>query len=152
MERRVQRLRGRQIMSERLLEDNARNTRTGRSSKLLYYRREHARRDREVVRRTRRIAERFFESGIGGVIRVVAIDVIEALQEIRESLLIDTAAMLLDTVTRTRAKLLQPPSRFRNADDGNIQIAAPRPRMKRRKNLLVREVARSSKEGQRVGR
>src|SRR5713101_4281768 len=33
--------------------------------------------------------------------------------------------MLLDTLSRTRAKLLQPPSRFRNADNRKIQIAAP---------------------------
>jgi hypothetical protein len=76
---------------------------------------------------------------------IVAVDVAQQTAELIESGTIH-AAVLLDTVEGPCAELIEIPRRFCNADHGHIEIAAFHHRMKRRQDLLVREIAARTKK------
>src|SRR4029077_19249117 len=74
MERRVQGPGRGQVAAERLLQDDPRALRAPGLAETLDDRREEARRDREVVERPLRVAERLAERGVGLLVLVAAAD------------------------------------------------------------------------------
>ena len=58
--------------------------------------------------------------------------------------------MLLDAVARAGAELVDPPAGLRHADDRHVEMAAFHHCLQRRKDLLVREIARRAEEYQGV--
>src|SRR5262249_22710522 len=108
-------------------------------------------RDREVVRRVLRGAERLPEDGEGRGIAVVSIDVLEPREELPEGLLVHASAVLVDARLRALAQLFERPSRLRDADDGHAQVPVHRHVLERREDLLVSEVSRGAEEDEGVG-
>ena len=56
--------------------------------------------------------------------------------------------MLLETVLRASAKLIDSPSRLGDADDGNIQMSSLHHCLQRWENLLVRKIACGAEENE----
>ena len=150
VERRAERLRGREVTAEGFLDDHARAAGAARLAKPLDHPREHTWRDGEIVQRVGSIAELFAERGVGGRSAVVATDVAKPLLELREDGLVD-AAVSLDTRTGARPELLDRPVRPRDPDDGYLEMPPPFHRIERGENLLVHEVAGGPEEDEGVG-
>src|ERR1700761_6220675 len=85
----------------------------------------------------------------GGII-VIAVHVAEETAQFVEGGWIESA-VLLETVPRALAKLLEAPSRLGHADHGNVEVSPLRHRVQRREDLLVRQVARRAEEDQGIG-
>ena len=117
---------------------------------LLDDRAEQRRRDREVVRGMDGAVELAAQRGERRRVGVVAVDVAQQRQELRERRLVD-AAVLREAVARPRAELVEVPARLRDADDGHVEVPAPDHRLQRREDLLVREIAGGAEEHERVG-
>src|SRR5207249_4799676 len=149
MQRRVERLRRRQVPAEGLLEDDARVARAARLPEPVDHGLEEARRDRQVMERAAGAAELLAERRERGRVAVLAADVAEAVAELREGRLVDPAVPL-HTLARPRPELLERPIRPGDADHRDVEPAASRHRMQRREDLLVDEVAAGAEEGERV--
>ena len=89
-------------------------------------RREHARRDREVVQRALRAGEVLLDLLERAGVVVVAVDVLELLDELREGRLVE-AAVLRDARARALDELLARPAGLRDADDRHVEPPAARP-------------------------
>jgi hypothetical protein len=139
-----------EVVAERLLDHHARAVAAARFLELLDDDREHARRDREVMNRMFRVAELFAERGERREVAVVAIDVLEEADQLRERRLVDTA-VLGEALARSVAQLIEIPPGFRDTDDRHGQPAGAHERLERRKDLLVRQVAGGAEEHERVG-
>src|ERR1017187_9008540 len=149
MENLIQFLSRYEVTPKWLLKNHARVPRTPRLVESLNYRGEHAVRNCEIVGRVLRLAERLEQLIEGRGVLIIAVDILQHLHQFRKSCLIHTA-MLRDTVVRSRAELVQIPSRLGYAQHGHIQISAFHHRLQRRENLLVSQVAGGSEEDQRV--
>ena len=150
VERRIERARAREVAAEGLLDDDPRVPRAAGARESVDDRREHAGRDREVVERTAGAAERRADPGVGRRIRVVTLDVLQEIQQLRECGRID-AAVLLEAVARALAQLLEVPAGARNADHRNRELAATDKRLQRGKDLLMGEITGRTKEHERIG-
>lgn len=139
-ERRAQRPRGREVTTEGLLDDDARAAGAAGLAERLNHAREHARRDREIVKRVLGTAELFAERGVSGDGAVVAADVVEPLRELGEDCLVEGAA-ILDTLACACAKVIYGPLQPRDSDDGHLEMASPFHRVESGKYLLEDEVA-----------
>ena len=60
-------------------------------------------------------------------------------------------AAALDALARASAKPIEVPSGLRNTHDGHVQMSSLHHCVQGRKDLLVREIARRTKEDERVG-
>ncbi len=142
----VELLRRREIAAERLFHDHARVVRAARGSEQLDHLGEHARRDREVVERPLRGAERFtqlFEQRLGAV---VTVHVTEVLAQDLEGALVDASAVLLDAFAHALAELFEARAAARHADEGEAGVAPLDHPVQGRKDLLVREVTGGAEE------
>src|SRR5689334_17758004 len=101
---------------------------------------EQARWNGQVMERRRSAVQRLPQTLISRRIVIVAADVLQALRKPRERGIVD-AAVVLDALTRAFSQLRQVPSASRNPDDGDVEAAAAEKRLKRGKDLLVREVS-----------
>src|SRR5262249_25860750 len=87
----------------------------------------------------------------GGRLAVVAVDVAQPLDELRERHRVDAAAVLLEALAGAGAELLELPARLRHADHRHVEVTTADHRLQRGKDLLVGEIARRAEENQRVG-
>jgi hypothetical protein len=95
------------------------------------------------------LTELLLQLGERGEIAVVAVDVADLVGECLEGLFVQTA-VLRDALLRPFDELLARPSRLRDADDGEVELAAPGHGLKRREDLFVRKIAGRAKEDERV--
>ena len=103
---RVELARRREVVAERLFDDDARALRAVGLRELLDDGAEQHRRDREVVRRMLRVAELLAQRVNVAGSRVVAVDVAQERQELGERGLVE-AAVLLEAVAGARAELVE---------------------------------------------
>ena len=119
--------------------------------RVLDHGREHARRNRQVVQRALRAAERVAQRRERRRRRVVAVDVAQQPTSFAKAAS-STLAVLVDAVLGARSRAgpaFQPDSR--HADDRHVELAAPHQRVQRGEDLLVGEIAGGAEEHQRVG-
>src|SRR5882724_9151095 len=147
----VQGLRRGKIPAEGLLEYGPRVTRAVRASEPLDYGAEQARRNREIVERSRGTGELLVQGPEGVLIRIVAVDVHQPGSERREGSLVHPASVLLDAVAGARPELVERPAGAGHRDDGHIQVTPASHRVQGREDLLVGEVARRPEEDERIG-
>ena len=112
---------------------------------------EHAGRDGQVVRGMLRRAEQFAQRREGGRIVVIAVDVLQELDQFGEGGRIE-AAVLGQAVLGAGAELLERPAGFGDADHGHVKISAQDHLLQRREDLLVGEIAGGAEEYQGVGK
>src|SRR5882724_13211204 len=98
-------------MTERFFDDNASVACASGTAEILDHGREQARRNRQVVRGTFGPAHRLEQRGVRRRILVVAVDIAETCDQPGESFVVDAAAVLLDTLARAGAKLIEIPAR-----------------------------------------
>ena len=151
VQRLVELLRRGEVAAERLLDDDARALGAARAAEPVDHRRERARRDREVVERPPRGAERLADVAEELPAAVVAADEDEPLGEHGERRLVDAAAVRRDALARTldEPRLVQ--RLAPDADHGHVERAALRHRVQRREDLLEREVAARAEHDERIG-
>lgn len=119
VERRAQRLRGRQVAVEGLPDNNARAAGAARLAKRLDHAPGYAGRDCQIVERVRSAAQFFAQRGVRGGSAVVAADVTEPLLELRQDRLIEVA-MPFDTPAGADTKPFVGPLRPGGTDDGHL--------------------------------
>ena len=107
--------------------------------------RKHARRNRQVVGRTRTPDQLRPELREGAGVVVVAVHIAQPRHQRRKRVLVFTA-VLRDRGVRAGDQLIPGPRRFGDAHHREIELAATRQSLKRRKNLLVGEVARGAEK------
>ena len=149
VERGVQGSRARQVVPERLLDHDASALRAPGPGQTLDDRAEEARRNRQIVRRMLRAAERLAKGDERRRVRVVAVDVVQESGQPGERRLVH-AAELGEARARTLAKLIGGPARLRHPDDGHRQAAPADHALERGEDFLVGEIARGAEEHQRV--
>ena len=147
----VERARRCEVVPEGLLDHDPGARRAAGLAELLDDRAEEAGRDRQVVRRMLRAAERLAQRREGGRVAVVAVDVLEQRHELRERGLVDAAAVLLQARARPLHELLGRPARLGDADDRDVEVAPLDHALERGKDLLVGQVAGRAEEDQGVG-
>ena len=152
MQRAVERLRRGQVAAERLLHHDPRAVRAAGLLQVLRHHTEQFGRDRQVVQRPLRLAQRLLQPLERGRVVVVAVDVAQLRRQLRERRLVDGAALLLcrlrQAVVRTLAQLLHAPARMRHADDRQVQSVMQHHRLQCRKDLLVGQVAGGAEKDQ----
>ena len=141
-----------QISSERLFDDDACLLGATRAAESLNHRAEQTRRNGQVVRRSRRVAKGFSQLLVRCRILIVAVDVLELLQEFAERRLIHASPVLAEALTGPRPQLLQRPTGFGDTDDGSRQGFVFDHALQRGKDFLVCQVARRAKEHEGIGR
>ncbi len=107
VERRAQRLRGREVTEGGLLDDNARAAGAARLSESLDHL-ANTLEGCEIMQRVRSTPKLLAECGVGAG-AVVATDVVEADPGLREDSLVEAAAVLLDTLAGASLKLCDRP-------------------------------------------
>ena len=144
--------RGREVVPEGLLDDDAGVLDEAGSGEPLHDRPEQERRDLEVVDRAPAAVEHSGEAlerlGIGEV----AGDVGHPRREAREHLLVDRLPGSLDRAARVRAQVLEGPVVDRDADDRTGQQAASLQAVQRPERHDLREVAGDAEGDEHVGR
>src|SRR5262245_22527072 len=146
----VQLLRRGQIPPEGLLDDHAGVGDAVRLSQLSDDLAEQARRNRKVMRRTVAVAELRPKPGERVGVVVVAVDVSELRNQLREGVWIE-AAVLGQRGTCPLHELIEGPPRLGDADDQEVQLPAPRHGLERREDFLVGEIAACTEEDESVG-
>ena len=139
-----------EVLAERFLNDDAGTACACRSTELLDDRSKQRGRDGEVVRGMLCASELASKCVECRRVLVVPVDVLKQSGQLVERGPVETA-VLLDTVLRPRAHLVQRPARLRHPDHRNIELPALGHRLERGKDLLVREIARGSEKHERVG-
>ena len=147
MQRSVERLRRGKVPSEGLFDDDPRVFGAPRLRQTLHHRREHARRNGQIMQRARRPVQRLPQALVGGRILVVAADVLQPRRQLRKRAGIDIA-IVLEAVARPLAQLVQRPAGASHAYDRHIQMARADQRLQRRENLLVGQVAGRAEENE----
>src|SRR5262249_27780039 len=69
----------------------------------------------------------------------------------RKRRLVDAATVAIDAFAGARPQALERPARARNPDDWHLEVPAPRHRVQRGEDLLVRKVAGGAEENEGVG-
>src|SRR5215813_14366803 len=103
----------------------------------------------KIVRRSASIFEFLPKSGKGRQVLIVAVNVTQQAQQFGKGHGVN-AAVFFQAVFGPGTKLLQIPSGFGNTDYGNVEVSTLCHRLQRGENLLVCEIAGSSKENQRI--
>ena len=150
MERPIEGLRRGEVAPKGFFHDQSRLRRTARLRQSLGDGAEQAGRDRQVEDRALCLAERLPQSLEGRWRFIVAGDVRESTGKGGERAGVE-AAVCGDAVACPLAQLLDGPVGLRHADHGHVEMSAPRQRLKRRKNLFIRQVAGRAEEHKRVG-
>ena len=148
-EHRVQPPRRLEIAAERFFHDDPG---TGGAPRLLEQRHdvvEQVRRNRQIVRRMVREAEFVAQRHVRGGVAVVATHVAQQRRQFGKRLRVEPA-VLDHAVTRARAKLLDVAA-ARHADHGHVEMPVLDHLLQRRKDLLVRQVARGAEKDEGVG-
>ncbi len=149
-ERRVQRLRGRQVAAEGFLDDDARILGAARVGEPLDHTAEHARRNGEVVDGALGEPKLLAQLAISFRVGVIAIDEAQLRLELRERFGVELAGVL-EARLGARLELLEREPRTAHADDGNIEPIAIHQGVERGKDLLEGEIARRTEEHEGVG-
>src|SRR5262249_45299476 len=105
--------------------------------------------DRQIVRRILGPTEFFAERIESGAVPVITRDVFQQTAQFRKRSGIKPA-VLLHTVFGSSAQLVEAPSTLGHTNHWNVEMAALDHRLQSRKDLLVREIARRTKENQSV--
>src|SRR5271157_1004680 len=112
---------------------------------------EKGRRDRQIVQRPLRRSHRLFQELKRRRVVVVAVDIVEELQQFGEGRLV-VASLMLEAVPGAVAQLLESPAGLGDADDRKARPFVAHESQQRRKDLLVGEIAGRAEEHQGVGR
>ena len=150
-ERPVERLRGGQVTTERLLRHDAATSGAAGATELLDHGRRQTRRNGEVVQGPLRRAQLATQEIERRRVLVVAVHIAEQGRKLVEGGAVD-AAVLLQAVLGSCFQLVEVPACFGHADDRHVQMTALHHRLERRKDLLVRKVSGRAEEDQRIGR
>ena len=148
----VQRARRREVVAERLLDDDARVGRHACFGQAADDSPEERGRDLEVEDRELRITDRLRDLGVRVGVGEVAVDVGEPLCEPLEDLLVDLLARRDDRFTSTIDELLERPVVEGDADDGALEEAARLEPVQRAIGHDACEVARDPEDHEHVGR
>ena len=149
MQRSVQGLGGREVAAEWLFDDDARAVMSVRPGEPFGHGREQPRRNREVVQRPTRSAERGSQLPERLGIVVVAVDILQVRRQRGKRARID-AAVLLETLVRARSERVEVHRRLRHADDRHLEVTTSDQRLKGWKDLPERKVSRRTKEHERI--
>ena len=149
MQRSVQGLGGGEVAAKWLFDDDARTVMTVRTGQPFGHGREELRRDREVIQRATRSAQRGSQLPERLGIAVVAVDILQMRRQRGKRARIH-AAVLLETLVRAGSERVEVHLRLRHADDRHLEVTAPDQRLKRRKDLPEREVSGRAKEHERI--
>ena len=142
----------RQIVAERLLDDDPRVCRHARFGQAADHRPEEQRRNLEVEDRRLRALDSLRDLGVGCVVREVSVVVREPLRETSEHLLVEFLARPDDRVAGALYELLERPVVERDADDRAVQEPALLEPVQRAERHHLREVARDAEDDEDVGR
>src|SRR5579863_4829883 len=107
------------------------------------------RRNGEVMRRMLSPAEFFAKRVKGCAASVITIDVVQQATQLFKGCSIESA-VFFQAVLGPGAKLVEVPARFRDPDDGYLEMPAFDHRLQRGKDFLVGQVAGCSEKDQRV--
>src|ERR1700722_5407649 len=131
----IQLLRRGKIVPEGLLHNNSTTSGAVGFRKMLHHRFKQNRRYRQVMRWTLCVLEFFAKRGERRGILIVAVHIAQQAGQFLKSSGIESA-VLLETVLRASAKLIDLPSSLGDSNDGNIQMSSLHHCLQRRKNLL----------------
>ena len=96
-------------------------------------------------------AEGLAQAVEGSVLAVVAVDVLQQREELREGGVVDAAAMLGEAGPGALTQLIERPAGLGDADHGNVEMAPLDHRLQGGKDHLVSEIAGRAEEDERVG-
>ncbi len=148
----VQRASRREVVTEGLLDDDARVLGEPCLRQAADDGAEQRGRDLEVEDRELRISDRLRDLGVRVGVGEVAVDVGQALREPLEDLLVDLLARRDDRFASTIDELLERPVVEGDADDGAVEEAARLEPVQRAVGHDAREVARDPEDHEHVGR
>src|SRR5271165_1680661 len=143
--RAVERTRRFEIAPERLFDDNARVQVEPACGERRPDRAEQSGRDREIMQRPPGGPQRLLERLEGLRVVIVAIDIIQELDQARESGLAEVP-VTFEAVPGAGPKLFEIPAGFRHPDDRDVEAFLADQSLKRWKDLLVRQVAGRAEE------
>ena len=149
---RVQRASRREVVTEGLLDDDARVLGETCIRQAADDGAEQRGRDLEVEDRELRISDRLRDLGVRVGVGEVAVDIGQALREPLEDVLVDLLARRDDRFTSTIDELLERPVVESDADDGAVEEAARLEPVQRAVRHDAREVARDPEDHEHVGR
>src|SRR4029450_13190350 len=129
-----------QAPSKRFLDDDASLGRAATCGKVVDHYREQARGTGQVKKRSLRAGQRGAQAAVCLGVRVVARHVSKKRRELRKCLGIELS-VFGDAGPRPIDQLLRRPRRAGDADDQAVDFASFYQRLKRRKDLLVREIS-----------
>ena len=145
MQRSIQGLGGGQVAAKRLFDDDSRTVMTVRTGQPFSHGREELRRDREVIQRATRSAQRGSQLPERLWVAVVAVHILQMRRQRRKRARIH-AAVFLEALVRAGLERVEVHLRLRHPDDRYLEITAPDQRLKGRKDLPVRQVAGRAEE------
>src|SRR5438094_8190281 len=149
MQRPVQRPGRLEVASERLLDHHPCTGRAPGRAQTLDNGREQTGWDGEIVQRPGRLTKRCPEPGPRRQIAIIACDVVKPWGESGERRRVELSG-LREALPDRSAKGLDLPRRSGDADDRDIEMAALHHGLKRREELLARQVAGGSEEHYRL--
>ena len=145
-----------QIAAKRFFDDDARIFRATGFLQTFGDLAEIIRRNRQIMQRTLRRAERLLELGVGLRVVVIAVDVGQAFGELAERGFVDFLLLqlrvVLDAVARASTSCSSVHCECETPMIGRSKPSCRDHREQRRENLLVGEIAGSAEENQCVGR
>ncbi len=147
----VERAGRREVVPERLLDDDAPVAHEIGAGELRDHRAEQRRRDLEVVDRRAGGADRLADLGVDPVVAEVAADVRQALGEAIEDLVVDRLLVGLDRLARPLAQVVDGPVAGRDPDDRAIQQLALLEPVQRVERHHLGEVAGDAEDDEYVG-
>lgn len=149
MQRSVQGLGGGKVAAKWLFDDDARAVMIVGPGQPFGHGREQIWRNREVIERPSRSAERGSQSPERVGIVVIAVNILQVRRQRGKRARID-AAVLLETLARARSERVEVHRRLRHADDRHLEVTTSDQCLNCWKDLPKREVSRRAKEHERV--
>ena len=145
---RVERLRGREVATEGLLHYHSCAARELDGLEPLDHGLEHRRRDRQIVGGVLGFAERLLELGEGGIVRIVAVHVLQQAKEAIKHGLVSVGPRGLHRLGSPLLEVRQGPLRERDTDDGYVELVVRHHPVQRGEDLLLCKVAARTEEHQ----
>src|SRR5579864_791803 len=137
------------VAAKRLFDDHTCAFVAARVGQALDNGRKHVWRNGKVIKRPGRTAKRLSQIAECLLRAVISIDILESCRKYRKRVRVK-AAMLLKTLASAGPKVVKPFGRPRHSDDGHIEVTAPDHSLKRREDLLVRQIPGGAKEDKRI--